>query len=99
MTLSAEEGSCAVDAARSEGPSSGDSCSTFCPVDSTAFAITDSWAIDTAKRSYSIAANFWACLQPTQALPNPSHARTIVIDTRSSPVTLCGNARFVIMAG
>jgi hypothetical protein len=79
--------------------SSGDSCSTFCPVDSTAFAITGSWAIDTAKRSYSIAVNSWACLQPIQALPNPSHARTIVIDTRSSPVTLCGNARFVIMAG
>jgi len=30
--------------------SSGDSCSTFCLVDSTAFAITGSWAIDTAKR-------------------------------------------------
>src|SRR5271169_6671098 len=63
--------------------SSGDSSSTFSPVDSTAFAITGSSAIDTAKRSWSIAANSWAWLLPTKVLPNRSPAKTIVIATRN----------------
>jgi len=38
----------------------GDSSFTFSPVDSTAFAIAGFWAIDTARRSWTIAANSWA---------------------------------------
>src|ERR1700682_957029 len=48
---------------------SDDSSSTFSPLDSTAFAITDSWAIDTARRSWSIAATSWAWLLQRKLFP------------------------------
>ena len=65
---------------------------------STAFAITASSAIDTARKSWTIAANYWTWLHLTKASPNASHAKTIVIDTRGSPATRCANVQFAIVA-
>jgi regulator of RNase E activity RraA len=53
-------------------------------------------AIDTARRSWSIAGNFSAWLLQRKALPSPRYKRIIVIDTRGSRAALSGNVPFVI---
>jgi len=79
--------------------SSDDSCSMFCPVDSTAF------------RYYGFLGNRYRkeklkhCRQllgvpptnPSSSQPQPDEDYRIA--TRNSPVTLCGNARFAMLAG
>src|SRR5262249_27796297 len=76
--------------------SSADFCSTFYQVASTAFATTGSSAIDTARRSWSSAANFSAWLLQREALPSPRFKRIIVIDMRGSRAALFANVPFVI---
>jgi hypothetical protein len=58
----------------------------------------DSSAIDTARRSWSVAANFSAWLLQRKALPSPRYKRIIVIDMSGSRAARCGNVPFVIEA-
>jgi len=68
------------------------------PSGSTAFATTGSSAIATARRSWSIAANFSAWLLRVKVLLSPRRRRTIVIDARDLRVIHCGNAPSAIEA-